>query len=214
MTEQSHHPDPTSAQDSDSLRALELLRESRQGDTRAMNELISLIYPELKRRACWLMSGERRGHTFGQSGSELVQRVLEKMIGAGEGMIGSVETEEALIGLLTWHMRNILVDYARAQGGTAKRAAPAQRVEFENTQRVMGSQVHSDTVLIVNEALTKLTREDPQASKAVELRYYAELTNAEAAAAMGLSEAKFRRELKRGVVFLRLTLGDQGPALE
>lgn len=212
MTERTNRNDSIHDQDSDSQRALELLHQARDGDTEAMNALISLIYPDLKRRALCLMRGERAGHTFA-SGSELVQRVLEKMLGAGEGMLATVETEEALISLLTWHMRNILVDYARAYS-TAKRPHPKQRLEFDKTERLMGSQVHTDTVLIVNEALTKLTREDPQAAKAVELRYFADLTNAESAAALGLSEAKFRRELKRGVVFLKLTLGDQGPTLE
>ncbi len=208
-----HSMDPANSdRDAESNRAMELLAHARGGDTDAMNELISLIYPELKTRAYWLMSGERRGHTFGRSGSELVQRVLEKMVGAADGMLNAAENEEALIALLTWHMRNILVDYARSRTA-GKRPSPTRRVEFEKTERTAGSMVHIDTVLIVNQALMKLTREDPQAAKAVELRYFVDFTNAEAAACLGLSEAKFRRELKRGVVFLKLTLGDQGPDL-
>lgn len=202
-------PDPETER-----RAAALIFNARHGGTAAMSELISLIYPDLKVRACWLMRHERRGHTFGPSGYELVQRVLEKMIGAGNGMLNAVETEEALLTLLTWHMRNILVDYARAQA-TAKRPDPKKRQDFELSSRTLSAPlVHTETVLRVNEALLKLAKEDPGAAKAVELRFYVEFTNGEAAAAMGLSESAFRRELKRGLVFLELVLGDHGPKIE
>lgn len=64
-------------------RAIKMIARARLGDSVSINDLMSRVYPELKRRAQWLMKGERVGHTFGPSGSELVQRVMEKILEAG-----------------------------------------------------------------------------------------------------------------------------------
>jgi DNA-directed RNA polymerase specialized sigma24 family protein len=63
-------------------------------------------------------------------------------------------------------------------------------------------------VLSTDEVLTKLALEDPIPAQAFELRFFAGLTNEEAAVAMGLSVASFRRYLKRANVFLRVVVGE------
>jgi RNA polymerase sigma factor (TIGR02999 family) len=187
-------------------RAAQLIRDARQGDAASINDLISFIYPELKRRARWLMNGERPGHTFGQSGSELVQRVMEKILADGGQIFNAANTEEDLIHLLTRRMRLILVDYARAADAD-RRPGPRSRVQFENAQRSAPvSAVNVEEVLSTDLVLTKLNKNDPDAAKALELRFFAGLTNAEAAVAMGLSVASFRRTLKRATVFLQALL--------
>lgn len=66
-----------------------------------------------------------------------------------------------------------------------------------------------DEVLIVHEALLRLTQVDAEAATALELRVFAGLTNEEAASAVGLNLAKFRRSLKFGMAFVEELL--QGP---
>jgi RNA polymerase sigma factor (TIGR02999 family) len=194
-------------------RARDLIHGARAGDTIAMNELVSLIYPELRRRARRLMSQQRRGHTFGETGGELIDRLFERMAKSGNVVLNSVEDQEGLIGVLTWQMRNILVDHARARGA-AKRPGPRFRSDIEKAGEIAAPRIHIDTVLSVDEALVVLAKRFPKAAKAVELRYFGDLPNAEAAAAMGLSLASFRRELKQGVVFLKMRLGDWGSGIQ
>ena len=182
--------------------ALKMIADARRGDSAAINDLVSIIYPELKRRARWLMRGERIGHTFGPSGSELVQRVMEKVLETGGQIFKAANTEEELIKMLTRRMRFILVDYARSIGIHGK-PSPRSRVPFDDVQRsARVASVNLDEVLITNEALAKLSGVDPEAATALELRSFAGLTNEEAAGTMGLSVPKFRRNLHFAMVFL------------
>ena len=201
--ETSDPPDTSASISAASNKALRLIEGARRGDANSVNELISLVYPELKRRARWLMTGERAGHTFGPSGSELVQRVMEKVLSTGGQIFSTASTEESLINLMTRRMRFILVDYARAAGANS-RPSPRSRVQFDDIQRsVAVSAVNIEAVLSTDQALTRLAEEDSAAAKALELRFFSGLTNEESAGAMELSVATFRRTLKRAMVFLR-----------
>lgn len=186
--------------------ASRLIEGARSGDTAAINELISIIYPELQRRAHWLMSHERKGHTFGASGSELVQRVLEILVEHGGNVFGCVGTEQDLINVLSRRMRYILVDYARA-AAAQRRFAPHQRVQFDHAVRSSPSgRVNIDEVLSVDQILGRLESKDPVAAKALELRFFAGLTNEEGASAMGLNVATFRRKLHDATAFVKVVL--------
>ena len=204
-------PVPPPLPDAEGRRAAELISGARLGDADCINELIRLIYPELKRRARWLMAGERTGHTFGPSGSELVQRVIESTLATGGEIFSAADTEEDLIRMLTRRMRFILVDYARA-ATAQRRPSPRKRHDFEDASRTQAdATVNIAEVLGTHEALTKLAELDPEAARAVELRFFAGLTNDEAAAAMGLSVASFRRTLKRGTIFFKAALEPPPP---
>ncbi len=193
--------------DESGAKASELIDGARRGDGALMNQLVELIYPELKRRAFWLMTRERVGHTFGQSGSELVQRVMEKMLAAGGQVFHAARTEEDLINMLTRQMRFILVDYARAH--TGRRPNPRSRVAFDSLLYATPSEkVNIEEVLNAEEALNRLADEDPDAARAFELRFFAGFNNEEGAAAMGTSVASFRRDHKRAIVFLGAMLSD------
>jgi len=195
--------------DAQSGRATALIEGARRGDAAAIDELIRLVYPELKRRARWLMMGERAGHTFGPSGSELVQRVMEKILEAGGQIFSAAQTEEDLINMLTRRMRYILVDYARAADAQG-RPGPRSRVPFKDAQRFEpASAVNLEEVLGMDEVLTKLATRDLEAATSLELRYFAGLTNEEAAGAMGWSVARFRRTLKRATVFVKAVMEDR-----
>lgn len=198
-------------------RAAALIAAVRGGDENAANELLGYIYPELKHRARWLMLNERAGHTFGASGSELVQRLLEQILeDDGMRLFQTAESEGKLLNLLTYRMRHILVDYARERGAQ-KRPQPSLRVSLDDSQLFWkpATTMDIETVLIVQEVLTKLVRMDPEAAKALELRFFSSFTNDEAACVMGLNVATFRRVLKRAMVFSKAALEaqTQKPAL-
>ncbi len=184
-------------------RAREILAGARRGEHDSVNELVSIIYPELKRRARWLMKGERLGHTFGPSGSELVQRVLERILETGSQIFSAANAEEELIKMLTRRMRFILVDYARS-ASTHGKPSPRSRVPFDDIARATSvANVNLDEVLIIHQAVAKLAGVDAEAEMALELRVFAGLTNEEAAGIMGMSVPKFRRTLKFAMVFLK-----------
>jgi len=208
--ETNHQPNSRDPIPPETERAIKMIAGARLGDSVSINELMSRVYPELKRRAQWLMKGERVGHTFGPSGSELVQRVMEKILEAGGQIFEAIESEQELIRILTRRMRFILVDYARSTTKHGK-PSPRSRVSFDDIERsVRVATIDLDEVLTTHQALLKLTQVDADAATALELRVFAGLSNEEAAGTMGWNLAKFRRTLKFGMVFVKEFL--QGPA--
>ncbi len=207
VDETNNQPIPDDPGLADSQRALELIAGAQRGDRASIDELVKLIYPELKRRARWLMTGERTGHTFGPSGSELVQRVMERILESGGTIFRAASTEEELIRMLTRRMRFILVDYARAAVKHGK-PTPRNRVPLDDLLRsARATQVDIEEVLGTHEALARLAEEDKLAAQSIELRVFGGLTNEEAAAALGLSVATFRRTLGQGKAFLKELMG-------
>jgi len=87
-------------------------------------------------------------------------------------------------------MRRILIDRAR-QKLSLKRGAGAARVNLEDLE--VASAADDDTLLAVDEALTKLAREDPDSAEFIKLRFFAGMTNDEAAQALGIPERTARR---------------------
>lgn len=208
MTDNTTNQKASEPADDENNAASEIIDRSRRGDPAAMNDLISVMYPELKRRAYWLMTRERAGHTFGQSGSELVQRVMEKILASGGHVFHAARTEEDLLNMLTRQMRYVLVDYARAHAAI-RRPNPQARVGFETLLRsepVHG--VNVEDVLSVNEALDKLSKLDADASKAFEIHFFGGLSNEEGAAATGWSVASYRRAKARADAFLKAFFSD------
>jgi RNA polymerase sigma factor (TIGR02999 family) len=196
----------TLAQQTDSagvFDASDLISRARRGDTASMDELVSLIYPELKRRAAWLMTAERPGHDFDASGSDLVQIVLARLLAPPLKPLDALKSEADLIQALTRQMRHVLVDYARMQSVSKNR--PGTRATFEEALRLRDP-VNVEQVISTHEALVALSKADPVSANAAELRFFAGLTNEEAAAAMGLSLAAFRQRLSLAMAFLRTAL--------
>jgi len=96
-------------------------------------------------------------------------------------------------------MRRILIDRAR-QKRSLKRGAGAERVSLDDLQLAIAAD--DETVLRVDEALTKLTKEDPDSAQFIKLRFFAGMTNAEAAQALGISERTARRHWSFARVWL------------
>jgi len=155
------------------------------GDSKAAQDLLPLVYEELRKLAAHKMANEAPGQTL--QPTALVHEAWLRLVGVenpqfeGRGHFFAAAAEA---------MRRILIDRAR-QKLSLKRGAGAARVNLEDLE--VASAADDDTLLAVDEALTKLAREDPGSAEFIKLRFFAGMTNAEAAQALGIPERTARR---------------------
>jgi len=155
------------------------------GDHRAAEELLPLVYDELRRLAAQRMAQEQPGQTL--QPTALVHEAWLRLVGhtnprfEGRGHFFAAAAEA---------MRRILIDRAREKL-SLKRGAGAVRVELDQVD--VAIHASDDALLAVNEALEKLAKEEPEVAKLIELRFFGGLTNEEAGHVMGISERTAKR---------------------
>jgi len=175
-----------------------LLRESSAGNKEALDRLMPLVYEQLHLLAARPLRSERPGHTL--QATALVHEAYLKLAGS--------EAEWAdrthFLAVASRVMRRLLVDHARTRG-RAKRGAGAVKVTWD-----AGVEVSSDRgeeLVAVDEALMELAKVDERKSQLLEMLYFGGLTQAEAAAAAGISERTLNRELVLAKAWVRRYLG-------
>jgi RNA polymerase sigma-70 factor, ECF subfamily len=147
-------------------------------------ELLRRVYPELRALARGLMRGERSNHTL--QPTALVHEAFLKI--AGEtGEMGRTR-EEILLGAAR-EMRRILISHGRKV--RAQKRGGGMRRESDNLETVPATESEMD---LVDEALERLEALDERAARVVELRYFAGLTVAEAAKALGVTPKTVHRD--------------------
>jgi RNA polymerase sigma factor (TIGR02999 family) len=163
-----------------------VLARARQGERSALEELVTLLYPELRRRAAHYLRRERRGHTL--QPTALVNEAYLRLFRADE-----LEWNDRahFLAAMAQQMRRILVDYARARNAH-KRPGAQVRVEFQDVADVQHSQPID--LLAIDQALTHLAAADPRASRVVELRFFGGLMETETAEVLGISIATVKRD--------------------
>jgi RNA polymerase sigma factor (TIGR02999 family) len=177
----------------------EVLQEWRAGNRGAAERLFPLVYDELKRSARRALRGERAEHTL--QPTDLVNEVCVKMLGQAQV---SWQDRAHFLAVAANQMRCVLVDYARARG-TVKRGGGIRRVEIQASLEPSTAPPAIDVVAL-SDALDALTEVDPQQARIVELRFFAGLTSAETAEALGISRATVDRDWAMARAWLRHTL--------
>ena len=165
----------------------ELLVRWRAGDQEALQDLVPLVYQELRAMAHGQLRAERAGHTL--QSTALVHEAYLKLVKQGPP---EVQNRAHFFGVAARLIRQILVDYARSHGA-AKRGA-AYRVELEEGLGIPGKAAVD--VLALNEALNELAKRDEQQSRIVELRFFGGLTLEETSKVLGISSATVKRDWK------------------
>ncbi len=157
----------------------QILSEIRGGDQQGAEQLLSLVYTELKRIAAQKMAGEAPGNTL--QPTALVHEAWIRLVGDGDAPF---ENRAHFFSAAAEAMRRILVDSARRKQAI-RRGASATREELKEYHVVQNER--SEELLAVDEALDLLAREDPAAANLVKLRYFVGMTMNEAATTTGMS---------------------------
>ena len=157
-----------------------LLESVARGDVRAAEELLPLVYDELRKLAAHRMTGESAGHTL--QATALVHEAWLRLVGSDQKQW---ENRAHFFGAAAEAMRRILVEHARRKR-SLKRGGGAEHIEFDESALVLAAP--PEELLAVHEALDQLAREDAAAAELVKLRYFLGMTMEEAAAAMGLAK--------------------------
>lgn len=157
-----------------------ILHAMEQGDANAANELLPLVYAELRRLAAHKMAGEASGHTL--QATALVHEAWLRLAASEQQ---SWQSRAHFFAAAAEAMRRILVDHARRKQ-SRKRGGGALRQELDESMLVLSAP--PEELLAVHEALDELAREDRAAAELVKLRYFVGMTMEEAAAAMGMAK--------------------------
>ena len=177
-----------------------LLRAWGRGDAQAREELVPLVYKELRKRASAYLRTERPDHTL--QPTALVHEAYIRL--NAQAHLGRLNRAQ-FFALAAQLMRRILVDYARERRA-AKRLAGI-RVTFDEGLRAVPPP--DCELLMLDDALHDLTTLDPRQAEIVELKYFAGLSETEIAAVLSLSRATVTREWQsaRAWLYLRITKG-------
>jgi RNA polymerase sigma factor (TIGR02999 family) len=156
-----------------------ILDAVQQGDPKAAEELLPIVYNELRHLAAHKMAGENPGHTL--QPTALVHEAWLRLVGPQ-----SVHWQNRahFFSAAAEAMRRILVEHARRKQ-SLKRGHGIDRIELHDSILVLSSP--PDELLAINEALDKLAEHDPPAAELVKLRYFVGMTMDEAASALGLA---------------------------
>ena len=172
-----------------------LLAQLREGNPDAVNQLVPLVYDELRRMAAAYMRRERAGHTL--QATDLVNEAYVRLAG---GEAGPWQNRAHFFAIAANSMRQVLLDHARKRHADKRGGAHAQKVDID-AELIVGYD-SLDDVLVVDELLGRLEKIDPRQGRLVELRFFAGLTGDETAEAMGISAATVKREWRSAKAWL------------
>jgi RNA polymerase sigma factor (TIGR02999 family) len=175
-----------------------LLAAYRAGDVGAMDQLVPLVYAELRRMAARHLRRERGEHTL--QPTALVHEVYLRMVDQSDA---PWQNRAHFVGFAAHLMRNVLVDHARRRRA-AKRGRGDARVSLGAAAGVANT---TDVDLVaLDDALRALETIDARQSRMVELRFFGGLSIEEAAEVLGMSSAQVRREWTAVRAWLRREL--------
>lgn len=174
-----------------------LLRAWREGNERALDSLLPLVYEELRAIASASFRGERAGHTL--QPTALVHEAYVRLAAADVDW----NDRAHFFAIAARTMRRLLVDHAR-EHGAAKRGGDWIRTTLATGLDLAGGPPLE--ILELDEALDRFARQDARAASAVELHYFGGLSHEETAGVLGISPATVDRDLRLARAWLRRAL--------
>jgi len=183
-----------------------LIRKLRQGDGAALDRLMSIVYEELHRIAHRQLRKQREGHTLNTTA--LVHEAYLKLV---DQTCVACADRAHFFGIAARAMRQILVDHAR-KVATVKRGGRWRRVSFE--EEVLGTEERAEMMLLLDEALGRLTSLNERLGRVVECRFFGGMTEEEVGTALGLSDRTVRRDWLKARLWLYAELAEDVPACD
>jgi len=187
--------------------ASHLLRAWGRGDLQARDELVPVVYRELRRRAGAYLRRERPDHTL--QPTALVHEAYVRLMGQERV---AWQNRAHFFAMAAQMMRRVLIDHAR-EHQAAKRPGAAVKVVLDD--RVGTTQPRACELIALDQALVELARIDPRQGQIMELRYFGGLSEQEVAAVLSISRATVTREwhTARAWLYRRMTVGrTRGPS--
>jgi RNA polymerase sigma factor (TIGR02999 family) len=182
------HPDTT-----------QLLKLAQGGDRKSLDELLPLVYDELKKIAAYKLSLERRDHTL--QATALVHEVYLRMI---DQHSVDWKNRSHFFALASEMMRRILVNHAESRNAK-KRGDGKTMISLSDAESLTVSSVEVDLILLDN-ALNELAEFDKTQAKIVEMKFFGGLTNEEVAEVMKVSDSTVKREWRMARAWLTTKL--------
>lgn len=180
----------------------ELLEQWQEGQDKALEELLPLVYEEMRKLASSYLRRERQGHTL--QATALVHEAFLRLTGSKEPFL--IKDRSHFFTIAAKAMRRVLVDHARHHKA-GRRIGVEAKVALDDAPELATSS--HDDLLMVHHTLERLAEINPRQAKLVELRYFGGLTNQEAAEVLQVSLATVERDWQVARVWLhrRLTEG-------
>ena len=177
-----------------------ILLDIEQGDTKAAEQLLPLVYKELRKLAAQKLAQEKPGQTL--QATALVHEAYVRLVGGepdahwnGRGHFFAAAAEA---------MRRILIDRARHKQ-TRKAGGGRRRLDLDDVEPAL-EEGDGDRLLALDEALRQLEAEDPRKAELVKLRFFAGLTAEQAAAALGVSTSTAEKDWAYARSWLRVAI--------
>ncbi len=178
-----------------------LLHEFASGDKSALDRLVPLVYPELRRLARSYMRNERPGHTL--QPTALVHEAYARLVKQEQP---DYSNRAHFLGVAAQVMRQILIDHARTRDAE-KRGGGVANVSIEVAAGIPAAQ--TSTIIAIDEALELLARQDALKARLIEMRFFGGMTAEESATVLKLSVNEVRRHLRVGQAWLQRELDQQ-----
>jgi RNA polymerase sigma-70 factor, ECF subfamily len=172
----------------------QLLIDWSKGDRKALDELMPLVYDELRRLASRRMARERRDHTL--QTSALINEAYLRLVDQSDLQW---QNRAHFFAVAAQVMRHILIDHARSYG-YAKRGAGAKKVPLD--EAAVFTEQRAAEFVALDGALEKLAAVDPRRSQVVELRFFGGLSIEETAEVLKISEPTVQREWRAAKAWL------------
>ena len=162
-----------------------LLQAAGRGDDRAREDLLPMVYEELRNLAAARMAREAAGHTL--QPTALVHEAWLRLVGDKDQ---NWQNRAYFFGAAAEAMRRILIEHARRKS-RLKHGGGQERLNIEDLD--LAATTPDDKILLVNDALQQLEAEHPERARIVVLKYFGGMTNKEAAETLGIGERSVDR---------------------
>ena len=178
----------------------QILNQIQAGDSQASDQLLPLVYDELRKLAAAKLASEKPGQTL--QATALVHEAYLRLVGDSQAQ--SWDSRGHFFAAAAISMRRLLVDQARRKQ-RLRHGGDVQRVPMEDVD--LPFDVPPQELLDLDDALTKLEQEAPEKAKAVQLRFFVGMNHEEVGTALGISAVTARRHWRYARAWLRREMG-------